>query len=112
MLSRRGLPRILCCRYSKAASPDWRETVKSCGKCAKIGRHRTGRSEGQTCPGQAESKKINAEADDNVITTVDNADASKPLAVGTSEADVLKLKIDSMESSNYALVQVAQALSR
>ncbi len=61
--------------------------------------------------GQAQSKKINAEADANVITTVGNAEASKTLAVGTSEADVIKLKIDSMESGNYALVQVVQALA-
>jgi uncharacterized membrane protein YqiK len=61
--------------------------------------------------GQAESKKINAEADANVIITVGNAEASKTLAVGTSEADVIKLKIDSMESGNYALVQVVQALA-
>jgi regulator of protease activity HflC (stomatin/prohibitin superfamily) len=61
--------------------------------------------------GQAQSKKINAEADANVITTVGNAEASKTLAVGTSEADVIKLKIESMESGNYALVQVVQALA-
>jgi len=34
-----------------------------------------------------------------VITIVGNAEASKTLAVGTSEADVIKLKIDSMESA-------------
>jgi len=62
--------------------------------------------------GQAQSKKINAEADANVITTVGNADASKTKAVGTAEADVIKLKIDSMESGNYALVQVMQALAQ
>jgi uncharacterized membrane protein YqiK len=61
--------------------------------------------------GQAQSKKINAEADANVITTVGNAEASKTKAVGTAEADVIKLKIDSMESGNYALVQVVQALA-
>jgi uncharacterized membrane protein YqiK len=61
--------------------------------------------------GQAQSKKINAEADGNVITIVGNAEASKTLAVGTAEADVIKLKIDSMESGNYALVQVVQALA-
>ena len=61
--------------------------------------------------GQAQSKKINAEADANVITIVGNAEASKTLAVGTSEADVIKLKIDSMESGNYAAVQIAQALA-
>jgi len=31
--------------------------------------------------------------------------------VGTAEADVIKMKIDSMESGNYALVQVMQALA-
>ena len=62
--------------------------------------------------GQAQSKKINAEADANVITTVGNAEASKTKAVGTAEADVIKLKIDSMESGNYALVQVMQALAQ
>ncbi|MGA3079862.1 MAG: SPFH domain-containing protein [Terracidiphilus sp.] len=62
--------------------------------------------------GQAQSKKINAEADGNVITIVGNAEASKTLAVGTAEADVIKLKIDSMESGNYALVQVVQALAQ
>ncbi|MGD0830367.1 MAG: SPFH domain-containing protein [Terracidiphilus sp.] len=61
--------------------------------------------------GQAQSKKINAEADANVIMTVGSAEASKTLAVGTSEADVIKLKIESMESGNYALVQVVQALA-
>jgi len=49
--------------------------------------------------GQGQSKKINAEA-------------SKTKAVGTAEADVIKLKIDSMESGNYALVQVMQALAQ
>ncbi len=57
------------------------------------------------------AKKINAEADANVITIVGNAEAQKTKAVGTSEADVIKLKIDSMESGNYALVQVVQALA-
>ena len=46
-----------------------------------------------------------------VITTVGAAEAGKIKAVGTAEADVIKLKIDSMESGNYALVQVAQALA-
>ena len=62
--------------------------------------------------GQAQSKKINAEADANVITIVGNAEASKTLAVGTAEADVIKMKIDSVESGNYALVQVVQSLAQ
>ncbi len=32
-------------------------------------------------------------------------------AVGTAEADVIKMKIASMESGNYAAVQIAQALA-
>jgi uncharacterized membrane protein YqiK len=60
----------------------------------------------------AKSKTINAEADGNVITTVGNAEAEKTKAVGTAEADVIKQKIDSMESGNYALVQVMQALAQ
>jgi hypothetical protein len=43
---------------------------------------------------------------------VGNAEAEKTKAVGTAEADVIKLKIDSMESGNYALVQVMQALAQ
>ena len=31
--------------------------------------------------------------------------------MGTAEADVIKLKISSMESGNYAAVQIAQALA-
>jgi hypothetical protein len=42
---------------------------------------------------------------------VGDAEAAKTKAVGTAEADVIKQKIGSMESGNYAMVQVAQALS-
>lgn len=65
----------------------------------------------KTAEGSAKSKKINAEADANVVTTVGNAEAGKTKAVGTAEADVIKLKIASMESGNYAAVQIATALA-
>jgi hypothetical protein len=39
------------------------------------------------------------------------AEAGKTLAVGEAEAAVIRQKIDSMESGNYAVVQVAQALA-
>ena len=39
------------------------------------------------------------------------ADAGKTLAVGTSEADVIKLKIASMTSDNYAVIETARALA-
>jgi len=61
--------------------------------------------------GEAQSKTINAEADGKVITTVGNAEAEKTKAVGTAEADVIKMKIASMESGNYAAVQIATALA-
>ena len=61
--------------------------------------------------GDAKSKTINAEADAKVITVTGDAQASKTKAVGTAEADVIQLKIASMESGNYAAVQIAQALA-
>jgi uncharacterized membrane protein YqiK len=61
--------------------------------------------------GQAQAKTINAEADATVVKTVGNAEATKTLAIGTAEADVIKLKINSMESGNYAAVQIAQSLA-
>jgi len=66
----------------------------------------------KSAEGQAQAKKINAEADATVVRTVGEAEASKTRAVGGAEAEVVKLKIASMESSNYALVQVAEALAK
>jgi uncharacterized membrane protein YqiK len=66
----------------------------------------------KSAEGQAQAKKINAEADATVIRTVGEAEASKTKAVGAAEAEVVKLKIASMEASNYAMVQVAEALSK
>ncbi len=61
---------------------------------------------------EARAKTINADADAKVVIMVGNADAEKTKVVGTAEADVIKRKIDSMESGNYALVQVMQALAQ
>jgi uncharacterized membrane protein YqiK len=66
----------------------------------------------KSAEGQAKAKTINAEADATVVRTVGDADASKTRAVGGAEAEVIKLKIASMESGNYAVVQVAEALAR
>jgi uncharacterized membrane protein YqiK len=55
---------------------------------------------------------VNAEADATVVRTVGDAEASKTRAVGGAEAEVMKLKIASMESGNYAMVQVAEALAK
>jgi uncharacterized membrane protein YqiK len=61
--------------------------------------------------GEAKSKTINAQADAQVITAVGAAQAGKTRAVGEAEADVIKQKIASMESSNYAAVQIADSLA-
>ncbi|MDP5240652.1 SPFH domain-containing protein [Uliginosibacterium sp. 31-16] len=66
----------------------------------------------KSAEGQAAAKKINAEADANVLRTVGEAEAAKTHAVGGAEAEVIKLKIASMESGNYAMVQVAEALAK
>jgi uncharacterized membrane protein YqiK len=60
----------------------------------------------------AQAKKINADADATVLRSVGDAEAAKTRAVGGAEAEVIKLKIASMESGNYALVQVAEALAK
>lgn len=61
--------------------------------------------------GEAQAKTINAEADATVVRLVGEAEAAKVEAIGTAEATVIKQKIDSMESGNYAVVQVAEALA-
>jgi uncharacterized membrane protein YqiK len=61
--------------------------------------------------GEARSKTVVAEADAMVTRTVGGAVAERTLKVGTAEADVIKLKIASMESSNYALIETAKALA-
>ena len=59
----------------------------------------------------AKVKKVNADADAMVTATVGAAEAGKIRAVGTAEADVIKQKIESMESGNYAIIEVARALA-
>ena len=66
----------------------------------------------KTADGAARAKKINAEADAEVTRVTGQAEAGKTLAVGQAEAEVIRQKIDSMESGNYAVVQVAQALAQ
>jgi uncharacterized membrane protein YqiK len=66
----------------------------------------------KSAEGQAKAKTINAEADANVVQTVGAAEAARTLAVGSAEAEVIKQKIASMDSGNYAVVQVAEALAK
>jgi uncharacterized membrane protein YqiK len=65
----------------------------------------------KTAEGEAQSKKINAAADAEVTQLTGQAEAGKIKAVGTAEGDVIKLKIQSMESRNYAAIEVAKALA-
>jgi len=62
--------------------------------------------------GEAKAKTINAEADATVTRTVGDATADRTRAIGTAEADVITQKIKSYGSGNYAIVQVAEALSK
>ena len=62
--------------------------------------------------GNARSKTINAEADATVLRTVGDAEGSKIKAVGGAEAEVIRLKVASMEAGNFAVVQVAEALAK
>jgi len=62
--------------------------------------------------GESTAKKINADADATVTRTVGEATAERTRAIGTAEADVITQKIRSYGSQNYAIVQVAEALSK
>jgi uncharacterized membrane protein YqiK len=62
--------------------------------------------------GEAQSKTLNAEADAMVLQTVGGAEGQKIKSVGTAEADVIQLKIKSMDSGNYAAIEVAKALAQ
>jgi uncharacterized membrane protein YqiK len=66
----------------------------------------------KSAEGAGQAKKINAEADANVLRTVGEAQAAKTKAVGAADAEVIRLKIGSMEAGNYAVVQVAEALAK
>lgn len=61
--------------------------------------------------GEAQSKTLNAEADAMVLEKVGAAEGTKIKSVGTAEADVIQLKIKSMDSGNYAAIEVAKALA-
>jgi regulator of protease activity HflC (stomatin/prohibitin superfamily) len=66
----------------------------------------------KSAEGQAQAKTTNAQADATVLKAVGEAEAGKTKTVGGAEAEVIKLKIASMESDNYAGVRVAGALAK
>ncbi|MFH0873948.1 MAG: SPFH domain-containing protein, partial [Candidatus Komeilibacteria bacterium] len=55
--------------------------------------------------GEAGAKTTVAQADAMVLRTVGAAQGAKITAVGSAEADVIKRKIASMESGNYAMIE-------
>jgi uncharacterized membrane protein YqiK len=61
--------------------------------------------------GDAQSKRINARADAEVLTTVGLAEGTKITAVGESEAKVIQLKTDAVGQGNYAMIEVGKALA-
>ena len=65
----------------------------------------------KTAAGQAKAKEVNATADAMVLKTVGAAEGEKILAVGTSEAEVIKKKTAAMDPEKYAMVEVARALA-
>jgi len=60
---------------------------------------------------QGQAKDVNATADAMVLKTVGAAEGEKLLAVGTSEAEVIKKKTAAMDPEKYAMVEVARALA-
>jgi uncharacterized membrane protein YqiK len=61
--------------------------------------------------GARQSTILAAEGESQSIQLKGDAQAAITKAVGTAEADVIKLKIASMESGNYAMIETAKALS-
>jgi uncharacterized membrane protein YqiK len=61
--------------------------------------------------GEAESKTINAAADARVMQVTGAAQAGKIEAIGKAEAEVQKLKVDSIGQDGYARIQIATALA-
>jgi uncharacterized membrane protein YqiK len=64
-----------------------------------------------TANGDATATVAIAKAEAERLKMVGDAQAAQTRAVGTAEADVIKLKIASMEAGNYATVKVAEALA-
>lgn len=62
--------------------------------------------------GDAKAKMINAEADAKVLELVGEATGKKITAVGTAEAGVIQLKTNAVGPGNYAMIEVANSLSK
>ena len=70
------------------------------------------RAEVASAEGSAKAKKINAEADAAVLRMTGDAEAAKTKAVGQAEAEVITLKVNSLQPENYARIQITDALAK
>lgn len=61
--------------------------------------------------GEANARVAQAEAEARTITLTGDATAARTKAVGAAEAEVVKLKIASMEAGNFAMIETAKALA-
>ncbi|SDU26800.1 Uncharacterized membrane protein YqiK, contains Band7/PHB/SPFH domain [Verrucomicrobium sp. GAS474] len=61
--------------------------------------------------GEADAKKINAAADAEVLSLVGDAEGRKITAVGTAEAEVIRLKTEAVGQGNYATIEIGKALA-
>jgi len=66
----------------------------------------------ETAKGDRESAKITADGEAYVLTTVGSAKAKNIDEVGSAEAGVIKKKTDAMGQEQFAIVQVAEHLSK
>lgn len=69
------------------------------------------RAKVKTAEGDASSRRLNAEAEAAAVQVTGAAEAGRTLAIGEAEAKVIEQKIASMESGNFASVEVAKSLS-
>lgn len=62
--------------------------------------------------GAAQARTMQAEAEAKAVELTGAAEASRVLAIGEAEAEVTKKKIDSMESGNFAGIEIAKHLAQ
>jgi uncharacterized membrane protein YqiK len=61
--------------------------------------------------GEAGAKKINAEADANVLRVTGEAKGLQTRSIGQAEADVLKRKVDAVGQVNYSVMEILNQLA-
>lgn len=71
----------------------------------------TAQSTVKTAKGEADSKVLNADADAKVLRVTGEAEGVKILAIGNAEAEVIRNKVVSMGSDNYATLLLMEQIS-